>query len=176
MESIPGVFPTPQSATGLKYETASLTEVAQLLALAEAGVVLSLTVGVGIGAHELSHATVLSLFGIQCDIAIGPDRVRTYQFDSTVPGALAAVTPREIAPETTSLAVRLSAVAPLLLAVPFVAIAAGIVPDPLQADNPLLSAVTIGWLACAIPSPQDFGVFWHAERAITEHAADASPK
>jgi len=145
----------------------------QTMALAGAGIVLLLTVGVGIVAHELSHATVLYLLGIQCDIDIGPERVGTGRLGANVPGNWAAVTPREISPGTSAWALRLSSVAPLVLAVPFVAVVTGIVPDPLQADSPLLSAWAVGWLACAIPSPQDFSVFWHAERAVTEHTAES---
>lgn len=146
----------------------------QITALAGAGIVLLLTVGVGIVVHELSHVAVLSLFGIQCDIAIGPDRAGTSQFGANIPGTWASVTPREISPGTSAWALRLSSVAPLVLAVPLVAVATGLVSDPLQAGDPLLSAVTVGWLACAIPSPQDFSVFWHAEQAVADHTADSS--
>ena len=148
----------------------------QAMALAEAGIVLLLTVGVGIVAHELSHAAVLYLLGIPCDVELGPERGRTGHLGANVPGSWATVTPREISPGTSAWALRLSSVAPLVLAVPFVTVLAGIVPDPLQADSPLLSAWTVGWLACAIPSPRDFSVFWHAERAVAEHTADSPDK
>lgn len=143
----------------------------QPIALAGAGTVLLLTVGVGVVAHELSHAAVLYLLGIRCDVAIGPEWVGTGRSDVSACGSWAAVTPRELTPETSVRAMRLSAVAPLILAVPFAAVAAGIVPDPLQADSLFLTTCTVGWLACAIPSPQDFAVFWHAERAVAEHSA-----
>ena len=148
----------------------------QILALVGAGVVLLLTVGLGIVAHELSHAAVLSLFGIECDLAIGSSRVRSGQFGSNVPGTWATVTPQEVSPKTSPLAMRLSSIAPLVLAVPFVTVLAGIVPDPLQAGSPLLSAWTVGWLACAIPSPQDFSVFYHSEAAIADHTAESTEK
>lgn len=140
-------------------------------ALVGAGMVLLLTVGVGIIAHELSHAAVLYLLGIQCDIAIGPDWIGAGQLGPSSSGTWATVTPREISTETSAWAMRLSSVAPLILVVPFVAVVAGLVPDPLQADSLLLTAWTVGWLACALPSPQDFSVFWHAEQAIAEHTA-----
>jgi hypothetical protein len=146
----------------------------QTVALAGAGVVLFLTVGVGIVAHELSHAAVLYFLGIQCDIDIGLAWVGTSQVNASIYGTLAAVTPREITPETSAWAMRLSSVAPLILAVPFVTVVTGVVPDPLQADSLLLTAWTVGWLACAIPSPQDFSVFWHAERAVAEHTAGSA--
>lgn len=146
----------------------------QILTVVAAGLVLLLTVGLGVVAHELSHAAVLYLFHVQCDITIGLGRVGTGQFDANVPGTLAAVTPREIAPDTSAWAIRLSSVAPLVLAVPFVTVGAGVVPDPLQANSPVLSAVTIGWLACALPSPQDFSLFWHAERVLADHSTESS--
>lgn len=142
----------------------------QTLSLAGAGLVLLLSVGVGIVAHELSHAAVLYFVGIQCDIDIGPEWVGLGQFDTNTYGAWAAVTPRDISPETSAWALRLSSVAPLILAVPFVTVATGLLPDPLQADSLFLTAWTVGWLACAIPSPQDFSVFWYAERAVAEYA------
>jgi hypothetical protein len=148
----------------------------QLVVMAGAAMVLLLTIGVGIVAHELSHAAVLSLLGIQCDIAIGPGRAEASQFGANIPGTWASVTPREISPGTSAWALRLSSIAPLVLVLPLVAVVLGIVPDPLHADSPLLSAWTIGWLACAIPSPQDFSVFWYAEQAVAEHTAESSER
>lgn len=141
--------------------------------LVGAGIVLLVAVGVGIVAHELSHAAVLYLLGIRCDIAIGPERVGASRFDWIVTGAWAVVTPRDISPGTSAWAMRLSSVAPLVLAVPFLTVVTGVVPDPVGADSPLLVAWAVGWLACAIPSPQDFSVFWHPERAIAEHVAES---
>jgi hypothetical protein len=71
---------------------------------------------------------------------------------------------------------RLSSVASPILVAPFVAVVAGIVPDPLQADSLLLTAWTVGWLACATPSLQDFSVFWHAEQAVAEHTAGSAER
>lgn len=168
------VIPCDNQGRGFKRENPSLGEVYQITALVGAGMVLLITVVVGIVAHELSHAAVLYLFGIEHDISIRPDRTGTSQFDANTPGAWAVVVPREISPETPAWVMRLSSIAPLALAVPFLAVFTGVVPDPLQAESLLLTAWTVGWLACAIPSPQDFSVFWHAERAIAEHTADPS--
>lgn len=143
----------------------------QTTALAGAGIALFLAVGVGVVAHELSHAAVLYLLGVPCDIGIGPERVKTGQLGVNIPGTWATVTPREI-PETSPRALRLASVAPLALVVPVVTVVAGTGSEPLQATSPLLSAWTVGWLACAIPSPQDFSVFWHAERAVAERTAE----
>lgn len=85
-----------------------------------------------------------SLFGIECDVESGLERGGTSRFEASVFGTWAAVTPREIS-QVTVLAMGLSAV----------------VPNPLQADSLLLTARTVGWLACPIPRPQDFSMFWH---------------
>lgn len=158
------------SQTGrFKYEYAPFVGVVQSLVLA--GGVLLLTVGVGILMHELSHAAVLSLFGVRCEIRIGPLGSGPALSDG-ITEAWAAVTPREMPADTSPWVVRTSAIAPLVLAVPLVAIAVGVVPDPTGADSPLLTALIVGWLACAIPSPGDFSAFWYAERAVAEHAEE----
>lgn len=141
----------------------------QSLSLAGAGLVLLLSVSVGIVAHELSHAAVLYVVGIQCDIDIGLSWIGLGQSNIRTDGTWAAVTPREISSETSAWALRLSSVAPLVLAVPFLTVATGTLPDPVQADSLLFTAWAVGWLACAIPSPQDFSVFWYAEQAVTEY-------
>jgi len=148
----------------------------QTTALTGATLVLLLTTGVGIVVHELSHAAVLYLFGIQYTVDINPERVGPRRFNAGIFRASVAVTPRAISPETSAWAMRLSSVAPLILAVPFVTVVTGIVPDPLRADSLPLTASTVGWLACAIPSPQDFAVFWHAERAAAEHIPGSSKR
>lgn len=78
-------------------------------------IILLLTVGVGIVAHELSHTAVLDRLGIQCEIDIGPERVVSGQFDANSPGTWTAVTPRESSPETSAWAMRLSSIAPWFL-------------------------------------------------------------
>lgn len=83
----------------------------QILSFAGAGIALALSVGVGIVAHELSHAAVLSVFGIQCNLDIGPEE--SGRFGTAILGTWAVVRPREIPPETSVWAVRLSSVAPL---------------------------------------------------------------
>ena len=150
-------------------------------AVAGAGLVLVMTVGVGTVAHELAHAAVLYLFGLECalELTLGrgqrPESKRSRDgARGAGAGAWATVTPKSVSAETSVRALRLSSVAPLLLAAPFLAVLTGLVPDPVGADSLLLTAWTVGWLACAIPSPQDFSVFWHAERAVAEQTANGS--
>jgi hypothetical protein len=55
---------------------------------------------------------------------------------------------------------------------PLVLVPLGVVPDPFETQNPYLLAATLGWTACAIPSPQDFSLVWYAERAVARGFTD----
>lgn len=118
--------------------------------------------------HELTHALALYAFGVPCEITWFPrDRTRT-----TLGSSLAVVTPR-ISPEgLTPWHIQLSALMPLALALPFLLVPIGILPNPVAGGNLPAVAATIGWLACAIPSPQDFSLVWHPTQAI-EHACQS---
>ncbi len=147
----------------------------QAFVLFGAACVLVVTVAVGIVAHELTHAVVLHLFGVPYEVSWFPESNTASHFGAGVFTAWAAVTPQRIPPETPAWALRLSAIAPLALALPFAPVIWGVVPDPLESTSVILSAVTVAWLACALPSPQDFSVFWYADRALDE-VDDASRK
>lgn len=129
------------------------------------------TVGIGITIHELSHAAVLRSLHIPYEIQWFPGQ--RGQSTRTLFTPLATVTPGQIPDDISTLGVRLSALAPLALTLPVALIAVGFVSDPLSSGNLFGSVVTIAWLACAIPSPQDFSVFWHAERLV-ERETDGS--
>lgn len=127
--------------------------------VAVAGVVLVVTVGVGLIAHEWSHAIVLRLGNVEYDVSYFPEH------SDGVVGALAsypwAVVEPTDAPDVTTWVLRLAALAPLALSSPVLVLAmSGIVPD----DSPLVAAFAIGSLACALPSPQDFSVAFYAHR------------
>ena len=136
--------------------------------LVVAGVALAVAVVVGLVAHEWTHAVVLRLFGIDHAITYLPGR------SDGVVGLLtccpwAVVRPRPSGRES-AFHLRTAALAPVLLAVPvFAAGIAGAVP----AESPIATAIAIGWLACAVPSPQDFSVAFYAHRHLeTEIAPD----
>lgn len=135
-----------------------------------AGLVLAVAVGIGTVVHELSHALVLRAFAIPHDLEWLPDSDRQGMLAVGISGRLAAVTPRAPAPELPPWGLRVAALAPLALALPLALVPLGVLPDPVAAGNVYLIAATIGWLACALPSPQDFSLVWYAERAIAEHA------
>lgn len=127
--------------------------------VAVAGVVLVMTVGVGLVAHEWSHAIVLALGNVEYDVSYFPGR------SDGVVGALAsypwAVVEPTDAPDVTTWVLRLAAVSPLILSSPILVLAASGI-DP--SHHPPVAAFAIGLLACALPSPQDFSVAFYAHR------------
>lgn len=125
-----------------------------------AGGVLAVTLLAGILAHESAHAAVLHAFGIRYDVSWHPDR-RAAGTDLAIARPLATVTPRPVAHRRSQRAVRLAAIAPLALATPLSLVVMGVLPDPLATGDPSIAAATVGWAACALPSPQDFAVFCH---------------
>lgn len=132
-----------------------------------AGVVLALSVAVGLVAHEWAHAAVLRLARVEYAVTYFPGRTDgIVALVTTRPWA--AVHPRPTGTEP-PWALRLAALAPALLALPVFGLAlAGYV----TAETPVVAAAAIGWLACALPSPQDFSLVWNASSVI---AGDGDP-
>lgn len=143
----------------------SLLQVGELVG---AGILLVVMVGVGTVAHEFTHAAVLHALGVSYDIVWFPDSDGPRPFGIGVYRTWASVTPLSI-PETVSdRELRLAAIAPLALATPSVPIILGIIPDPLELGNAFLVVATVAWMGCALPSPQDFALFWHVDRVMDE--------
>jgi len=126
--------------------------------------VLAVTVGVGTVVHELSHALALRAFGVPYRIDWLPDRDGDGRLGGLVIGRLATVTPTQVT--ATAGPLRLAALMPLTLAVPFLFVAAGYLPDPFTRGPLAIQLAAIGWLACAIPSPDDFALVWHAKQVV----------
>lgn len=142
----------------------------EILELSLAALGLLIMLGVGTVAHEFTHAIVLRALDVPYDIEWFSARNTTTFFNASTLGTWATVTPRSIPRETPAWGLRLSAIAPLLLATPILLVFVGILPDPLQMDSALAIALTVAWLGCAIPSPQDFSLFWYADQVIDDHA------
>ena len=136
--------------------------------LLAAGTALVVVLGTGTVVHELSHAFALRTLGVAYEIAWLPGRDTAGL--ASVRGTLAAVVPRNVSPETPPWRLRLAALMPLTLALPLPFVLTGVLPDPVASGNPVLASATVGWLACALPSPQDFSLVWHAEEAIERYA------
>jgi len=146
----------------------------QAAALLGAGVVLFATVTIGLIAHELAHALVLRTLGVPSDIRWFPGRQASV-LAGGLTGTWASVTPRQIPEHVPTWGIQLSATAPLALATPLLPLVFGLVQPPLGGGSPYAAALLVGWLACSIPSPQDFSVFWHADRVVKPHRDSSAP-
>ena len=135
-----------------------------------AGCALVLAVGLGLVVHEWSHAVVLRLARIDYTISYLPNRSNgPLGLLASCPWAVVEPTPTGRDP---AWVLRVAALAPAALAVPVLALGAA---GGLTAETPILAATAIGWLACSIPSPQDFSVAFYAHRLL-EDGAETEPK
>jgi hypothetical protein len=128
-----------------------------------AGGTLLVAVFLGVVAHETAHMIVLRVFDIAYDVDWRPGSSESAA-EMAMIRPLVTVTPRPGSAAEASVGLRLAAIAPLALATPLLLVLAGVVPDPLAIGSPAAVAATIGWAGGAIPSPQDFSVFWHGSR------------
>lgn len=140
------------------------------LTVVVAGCALALSAAVGLVAHESAHALVLRLARVEYTVSYFPGRDGVLGRLASCPWAVVQPTPTGREP---AWILRLAALAPALLALPV--LAAGLTVD-LTAETPILSAIAIGWLACSIPSPQDFSVAFYAHRLLAgaRDATDAA--
>lgn len=138
------------------------------LELLGAAAALCCAVAVGTVCHELSHAIALRAAGVPCEIEFLPDRGDA-PLRAGLPGAGATVTPTHLPDDVSPDHLRIAALTPLFLAAPFALVLAGAAPDPFAVGSLPLEAAAVGWLACALPSPQDFSLVWYPEAAIAEY-------
>ncbi|WP_255168007.1 hypothetical protein [Natrononativus amylolyticus] len=128
-----------------------------------AGCALLLAVGGGLVAHEWSHALALKLARVEYTVSYFPDRTDgVLAMLASCPWA--AVHPQPTGREPPWL-LRLAAMMPLVLALPVLVLGAA---GSLPTDHAAGTAFVIGWLACTIPSPQDFSVAFYAHRALRD--------
>lgn len=126
-----------------------------------AGGLLVCTVLLGLVAHECTHALVLGLARVEYTVTFAPGRTDgIIGLVTSCPWAV--VQPHPTGRESATV-LRIAALAPLVLAIPVFGLG---VSGHLSVESPLATAVGIGWLACAIPSPQDFSVAFYAHRAL----------
>lgn len=133
--------------------------------------VVLLAVGTGTVVHELLHATFLRLAGVTCEVR-WLHGGRTGRLGAGLFGTWASVRMTSIPAGLEPWQLRFAALSPLFLAAPLVAIGLGVVPDPFASANLHLKLAIVGWLACALPSPQDFSLVWNAPAVI---ASDRVP-
>lgn len=129
--------------------------------------VLALLTAVAVGTvvHELLHAGVLRAAGVSVSLQWLGDR-STGTLGSLLGGALAAVQLRRVPEHTSPWTLRIASLSPLVLVLPLLAIPAGFVADPFAGGDPIAQAAVLGWMACALPSPADFSMAWHAEDVV----------
>lgn len=135
------------------------------LELAAACLGLGVSVLAGTVAHELSHAAMLKLVGVPYDFRWLPGRTDD-DAKTRLSGALASVVPRQDVERDAATGLRVAALMPFVLALPLLAVPFGVVPDPFSTGHLPVQMAVVGWLGCSLPSPQDFSVAFHAERAL----------
>lgn len=138
-----------------------------LLDLAFAGLALLAVVTLGTIVHELLHASVLQAAGVPYDMQWLAD-ASGGTLGSGLLGTWAAVELRAVPEDLPPWTLRVASLAPLVLAAPLLAIPAGVVADPFAGENVVHQAVVLGWMACALPSPADFSLVWHAEQLVSD--------
>lgn len=131
--------------------------------LAFAALVLLLAVASGTIVHELLHAGVLRAAGIPFEIHWLPGGSGGLAGPL---GALASVRLGAIPPDVPAWQLRVASLAPFALAIPLLAVPTSLVPDPFAVQAPALQAAVVGWMACALPSPADFSMVWHAPEVV----------
>lgn len=134
--------------------------------LVGAAVVFVVMLGVGTAAHELAHAAVLRVFDVPFELEWFPSQDSQARLNGGLLRPWATVTPRSLDSEVPVWGLQLSAIAPLALTAPVILMLVGVLPDPLAGDNVISVTMVLAWLGCAIPSPQDFSLFWHADQLI----------
>lgn len=136
------------------------------LPVISAGLVFVGTLIVGIVTHELTHAIALRITGVPYTIEFLPGRTWAGALRTRVRTPLARVTPTGVPDNLPSWQLRVAAMMPLCLVVPFGLVLIGVVPDPFAVGNLSIELATIAWIACSVPSPSDFSLLWYPKRAI----------
>ena len=137
--------------------------------------VLGISVVVGTIAHELSHALALRSFHIPHVVRWFPDRGESGSLSMGLRGRWAMVTYGSVPATVDPWKLRVAAMMPLTLTLPVIVVYLGLVPVGPIEGNLIVSFAAIGWLACAIPSPADFAIFWHPEESIDRATDSTAP-
>lgn len=130
------------------------------LHLVAAALALLGAVALGVVVHEALHLAVLRAAGVRCELQLDGSGGHLAGFG----GALAAVRLRSV--PAAPLTLRVASLAPLALLLPVLSIPAGVVPDPFATGNVVAQGAVVGWFACALPSPADFSIAFHAEDLV----------
>lgn len=119
----------------------------------------------GVVSHELLHVLVLRLSGAACTVEVLPDGGDDRHLVAGLGGPLVHVD-IEQSEDVSPRHLRIAALVPFALAFPLVLIVAGVLPNPFLTGSTGGKLMLIGWVACSIPSPQDFSLAWYPARAL----------
>lgn len=130
------------------------------------GLVLLATLAVGISLHELFHLVPLHLADATYTVTVlpsedAPSRTTLTALQSALSSGLVRVEVTHVPETTPDWVLRVAALLPFLLALPLALVAAGVLPDPIAADDHVWTAALVGVTACGLPSPADWSVVWH---------------
>ena len=137
--------------------------------------VLGISVVVGTIVHELSHAVALRSFDIPHVVRWFPDRDESGSLSMGLRGRWAMVTYGSVPASVDPWKLQVAAMMPLTMTVPVIVVYQGLIPMGAIDGNLMVSFAIIGWLACAIPSPADFAIFWHPEESIDKATDTTAP-
>lgn len=126
----------------------------------------------GVFVHECLHALCLRAAGVPCSLRVGGEGDAIGLGIGF--GAIASVRMDRVPPSVDPWQLRVAALSPLVLTAPLFAIALGVVPDPFAVGTLYEQTALVGWLACALPSPQDFSQYFHAEDIVEGAQSDPS--
>ena len=152
------------------------------------GIVLLVALAVGVCVHELLHVVPLRCIGAEYTVTVLPaddgapssadgtsktadgtpsvgedDAPATVwaTLQSALTGGLVRVEVTHLPRDAPDWVVRVAALLPVVLAVPMLLVAAGVLPDPVAANDHLATALLVAAAACGLPSPADWAVVWH---------------
>ena len=140
------------------------------------GFVLVTGLAVGICVHELLHLVPLRLVDATCTVTVCPTDDAAPSTDTTtsptvwatlqnaLTSGLVRVEVTHLPPAAPDWAVRVAALLPVVLALPLLLVAAGVLPDPVATGDHVATAALVAAAACGLPSPADWAVVWHGSR------------
>lgn len=129
-------------------------------------VVLLTTLALGISVHELLHLVPLHFVNASYTVTLLPtdeDATPTgwTTLQSALTTSLVRVEVTHVPPTTPVWVVRVAALLPLVLALPLLLVAAGVLPNPLASGDHAAALALITLTGCGLPSPADWTAVWH---------------
>jgi len=129
--------------------------------LAPAAVLLA-ALALGVCTHELLHVVPLRLVGANYTVTLLPaDGGGPTALGTAFSGGLVRVEVTDLPPDAPDWAVRVAAALPVVLALPLLLTAAGVLSDPTATGDRVATALLVAAGASGLPSPADWSVVWH---------------